>query len=319
MKTSICLIGLIVLSGCNPFKQFEWPTCANDDPACWVQHMKLYNPDSDYPYDTAYVDAANMPYNGSGTLPSGSAVNYPYYTGTDYADLSAITFTLPTDPGYMTSSISFYWEDPTGWTMPNCVCASCPKNARCIKGGCQCPRGKHDGIFKGTWKVSIGFNAVPADRSSDTQLDPIFLPVSSSSSTDDPIESLQKGDSSKVVVGPQIGTKIKIVRDGTGGGSGGSGGAGGGTYDGVYGCTSVATSPAGNSTGSGTLSCGGGQCNVGTSLSGSVSATGWFDGTASLCTTCTPLRIQGQMSTSSSFTLKGSAGSTSMTLTCSKG
>jgi hypothetical protein len=325
MNIRVILIGLFALTSCNLFQPAETPTCASDDSACWVEHMNLYD-ESENLIDTVLVDAANIPYTGSGTLPSGSSVSYPYYTGTNHSDFESIEFMVWGIPGNLTPLIQLDWEDPTGWKFPNCTCARCPRNVRCITGRCRCTRGRPDGIIKGTWITKIGFEAGPADSSTDVSLPTIFIPVSSTTSTDDPIVSLQNNDTGKVVVGPQIGTTVLVLgKDRPGGpgsggsGAGGSGGGGGGiSYAGTYNCTSVATSPAGTANGQGSFSCGATSCTGEGTFKGSISATGVFDGTTTLCASCNTLRIQGQMSTTSTFTLSGSAGSTSMTMTCRK-
>ena len=102
------------------------------------------------------------------------------------------------------------------------------------------------------------------------------------------------------------------------GGSSNSSGSGG--FDGTYHCSGTSVTPAGTSSGTGTFSCSQGYCQDSAenppAFTGTVNGNGSFSGGDVLCQGCDTLPMSGQFSTGQPFTISGSSGSVSFTMTC---
>jgi hypothetical protein len=98
----------------------------------------------------------------------------------------------------------------------------------------------------------------------------------------------------------------------------GGGGGGAASYDGTYSATSTTVTPSGTHTGYGTFTVSNGYVSEG-NFNGTVSASGYFTGTMANVSQGSPtLTMTGQFSLTSTFTLYGSSGNTSYTISAYK-
>lgn len=88
------------------------------------------------------------------------------------------------------------------------------------------------------------------------------------------------------------------------------------SFDGDYSTTITTVTPAGTTTRSGTFTVrGGAVTDPGGTLNGSVDGAGAFSGTTVVCDVCSPMAMSGTFSGDAQFTLAGSSGSVSQTIT----
>lgn len=103
-----------------------------------------------------------------------------------------------------------------------------------------------------------------------------------------------------------------------GGGGGGGGGGSAASYDGTYSANTTTVTPSGTVYGSGTFTVSNGYVSEG-NFNGTVSASGHFTGTMANVSPGSPtLTMTGQFSLTSTFTLSGSSGNTSYTISAYK-
>jgi len=102
------------------------------------------------------------------------------------------------------------------------------------------------------------------------------------------------------------------------GGGGGGGGGGTASYDGTYHADTTTVTPIGTTYGSGTFTVTNGYVSEG-NFTGTVDASGYFTGTMANVSPGSPtLTMTGQFSLTSTFTLYGSSGNTSYTISAYK-
>jgi len=103
-----------------------------------------------------------------------------------------------------------------------------------------------------------------------------------------------------------------------GGGGGGGGGGGTASYDGTYHADTTTVSPSGTVYGSGTFTVTNGYVSEG-NFNGTVNSSGYFTGTMANVSPGSPtLTMTGQFSLTGTFTLYGSSGNTSYTISAYK-